>query len=179
MKGPLLFAGRYASDDNQWPLDSQYESRILRNFRPLRELIDPEFLTTELTSAACINSLQECDVEDTRNEYDKANKLLHFLLQSSIDNYERFVKCLRNTEQHHVAKILETDVGELMIIRRYANYSCDMTIMRINILIAIESLVSIIHMIMVKLQSKVNSYYLRNSNQHNLEIANYAVVTSC
>ena len=121
MKGTLLFAGRYASDNElykHWPLDSQYESRIIRNFQPLRELIETKCFTTELTSAECINSLQECDVEDTRNEYDKAKKLLHFLLQSSIAKYERFYMCLRKTKQHHVAKILENDVGELMIIRR-------------------------------------------------------------
>ena len=119
--GSLLFAGRYASDHKlykHWPLESQYESRIIRNFRQLRELIEVEEFTMALASAACINSLQECDVEDTRNDYDKAKKLLHFLLQSSIANYERFVMCLRKTSQHHVAEILETDVGELMIMRR-------------------------------------------------------------
>ena len=67
-----------------------------------------------LNSAKCINSLQKCDVDETRDEYDKVRKLLYFLLQSSIANYEDFVKRLKKTNQRLVAKILEDDVGELI-----------------------------------------------------------------
>jgi hypothetical protein len=119
-----LFVGRYASDDKlykRWPLDSEYESRIKRNFRELSELIETDFdFVTLLYPAACINSLQKCDVDDTPNEYDKPRKLLDFLLQSSIANYEDFVECLKKTNQHLVAKILENDVGELIVqVNRY------------------------------------------------------------
>ena len=120
-----LFVGRYASDDElykRWPLDSQYESRITRNFRKLTELIDTNVVFVDsLKSMACINSLQKCDVDETRVDYDKARKLLYFLLQSSIVNYENFVDCLKTTNQHFVAKIFETRVGELIVqVNRYS-----------------------------------------------------------
>ena len=69
---------------------------------------------------ACINSLQKCDVDETDIEYDKAGKLLDFLLQSSIANYEAFVACLKKTNQYHVAKVVDDDVGELIVqVNRY------------------------------------------------------------
>jgi Caspase recruitment domain len=113
-----LFLGRYASDDElykRWPLDSQYESRLTRNFRQLTELIEADVFSTELYSAACINSLQKCDVDETSDKCDKVRKILDFLLQSSIANYEAFVECLKKTNQGHVAKICENDVGELIV----------------------------------------------------------------
>ena len=76
--------------------------------------------TDVFVSAACVNSLQKCDVDDTLIEYDKARKLLYFLLQSSIANYENFVACLKKTKQRLVAKIIENDVGELIAqVNRY------------------------------------------------------------
>jgi hypothetical protein len=123
VKSNCLFVGRYASDDElykRWPLDSQYESRITRNFNKLTELIEADIFSNALNSVACINSLQKCDVDETCDEYDKARKLLYFLLQSSIANYEDFVKCLKKTKQHLVAKVLEENVGELIAqINRY------------------------------------------------------------
>ena len=110
-----LFVGRYSRDDEmnkRWPLDSQYESRIRRNFRQLSELIEADVFVNSLNSAACINILQKCDVDETRSKYDKARKLLDFLLKSSIANYEDFVECLKKTNLRHVAKILEERVGE-------------------------------------------------------------------
>ena len=111
-----LFVGRYASYDElykRWPLDSQYESRITRNFRELTELIKTDVVT--VNSMACINTLQKCDVDETHTDYDKAKKLLDFLLHSSIANFEGFVDCLKETNQGHVAKICENDVGELIV----------------------------------------------------------------
>jgi hypothetical protein len=113
-----LFVGRYASDDKlykRWPLDSQYESRITRNFRELTNLIEADTVfVNSLNSAACINSLQKCDIDETSVYYDKVRKLLDFLLQSSFANYEDFVECLKKTNQHLVAKIVEDEVGELI-----------------------------------------------------------------
>ena len=115
-----MFVGRYGSDDElykRWPLDSQYESRITRNFFQLTELIETDLvLTASLNSVACINSLQKSDVDETLYLQDKARKILDFLLQSSIVNFEDFVECLKKTPQRHVAKILETDVGELVVL---------------------------------------------------------------
>jgi hypothetical protein len=114
-----LFVDRYASDDElykRWPLDSQYESRITRNFGELGETIETDLVfTASLNSAKCINSLQKCDVDDTPIEYDKARKLLIFLLQSSIANYEDFVECLKKTNQRLVAKVFEKRVGEFIV----------------------------------------------------------------
>ena len=67
-----------------------------------------------LYSAACINSLQKSDVDEILKEYDKARKILDFLLQSSIANYENFVRRLKKSKQRHVAEILVEDVGELI-----------------------------------------------------------------
>ena len=78
-------------------------------------MIEADIYVTLLHSAACINSLQKHELDDTRIEYDKARKLLYFLLQSSIANFEDFVECLKKTNQHLVAKVLETRVGELIV----------------------------------------------------------------
>lgn len=77
-------------------------------------MIETDVFSTELYSAKCINSLQKCDVDEILKEYDKARKILDFLLQSSIANYEDFVECLKKTNQRLVAKVLENDVGELI-----------------------------------------------------------------
>ena len=70
--------------------------------------------TSMLFLADCINSLQTCEVDETSDEFDKARKLLDFLLQSSIASFENFVRCLRKTSQHPMAKVLETLVGKLI-----------------------------------------------------------------
>ena len=94
-------------------------------------MIDTDVFSTKLNSAACINNLQKCDVDETLHGHDKARKLLVFLLQSSLANYEDFVKCLKATPQRHVAKILENDVGELIAqvnrnfeSHRYSYHEC-------------------------------------------------------
>ena len=77
-----------------------------------------------LYSVAFINSLQRYHVNETLFEYNKVRVLLDFLLQSSIANYEDFVKCLKKSNQRLVAKVLETRVGELQYgPKRYRPYS--------------------------------------------------------
>ena len=80
--------------------------------RILVENLDPDSgLVREWGSKGCINHQQCQYFEQTSPRFKRNRKLLNFLSQRSVANYDLFVECLKICGQEHLAVKLDTSEG--------------------------------------------------------------------
>jgi Caspase recruitment domain len=84
--------------------------------RVLVEKLDPDSgLVREWGSKGCINRQQCRDIEQRSPQFKRNRKLLNFLSQRSVADYDVFVNCLKKCDQGHLAELLEISQGEYLI----------------------------------------------------------------
>jgi len=101
-----------ASDDGDWPLSRVQLRRLTVNLRRLVELMETRHgLLDNLTAVGCITSQQRQDVIETETTANRNRKLLDILSRRSMVHFDRFVTCLVDNGQPHVAELLSSDSG--------------------------------------------------------------------
>ena len=95
------------------PLDERQLSRVKVNWTSLAELITLEGgLVAKLYSRNCVTYIQRKSIESLGNDVDQNKRLLEIMLRKSVAVYNRFVECLQETQQGHVAAmLLNQDAG--------------------------------------------------------------------
>ncbi len=85
--------------------------------RFLVEKLDPDHgLVREWGSKNCINHRQCRDIEQTLPRFKRNRKLLNFLSQRSVADYDFFIVCLKTCGQEHLAEPLDISKGEYLMM---------------------------------------------------------------
>ena len=92
------------------PLDDQQLNRIKANWPSLTELITLEGgLLAKLYAIECITKIQKKSIESAGDDVDQNERLLEIMLRKSVADFNRFIECLQDTQQGHVASYLLTE----------------------------------------------------------------------
>ena len=100
-----------SNDDRSLNLGEQ--NMIMRNIHCFKELLKPvddcetKFLD-RLLAEECITHSQNETILEISTREGKIAKLFTVMLRRSYLHYQRFIKCLKSTYQHNMAKILES-----------------------------------------------------------------------
>lgn len=99
----------------EWPLTEKEMTSIDSNYVNLIDLLDMSELPGRLYSTGVINRAAR-DFSSTRPTPREQNKtLLEILRRCSLSSYWQTIRCLRETNQGHIAEILEAGCGWLFI----------------------------------------------------------------
>jgi len=92
------------------PLSDDQQSRLKRNYSTLVHLINSkDGLIGELYAADCITSLQKEYIESASRQSKSNERLIKIVVRGSETDYHKLIKCLYNTGQRHVSRILMDD----------------------------------------------------------------------
>jgi len=94
-------------------LDDKLLRRLRTNRDSLTEMIDLDGgLLIELLAAGCITMRQRCSIEAAGDAVKMNSRLLQMITCKSKANFNKFLKCLADTKQHHiVGMLLKEDAG--------------------------------------------------------------------
>ena len=108
----LTYSAALWHDENgtMRPLDDKQWNRIQVNWTSLSELIALEGgLVAELCAKNCVTNFQKQSIEGAGLSLQMNIKLLEIMSRKSVSEYNRFIGCLQQTQQGHVAAILLTE----------------------------------------------------------------------
>ena len=90
-------------------------NRILVHWTTLTELITLEGgLVAVLYARNCITYIQKKSIESAENDFENNKRLLEIMSRKSVADFNRFIECLQDTQQGHVAALLlYSDAGIL------------------------------------------------------------------
>jgi|SRR6218665_556300 len=102
-----------------WPLTDNETSILDTNRESLVDLVDCSDLLTRLYSRQVINGRQRETISSEPTNHRRNEILLDILRRRSINDYIQMVQCLHESNQSHVADILDKGGG-----RSSASYAC-------------------------------------------------------
>jgi len=94
------------TDDEISVLDTNRESLV--------DLVECSELLTRLYSAQVINGRQQETISSEPTNHGRNEILFDILRRRSIDNYRQVVRCLHESNQSHVAEILDNGGGRFI-----------------------------------------------------------------
>ena|SRR6218665_2454474 len=107
-----MFCVEYQSEyGDDWPLTDNEISILDTNQESLVDLLDCSDLLIRLFSAQVINGRQRETIFSEPTNYRRNEILLDIIRRRSIDDYRRMVQCLHESNQSHVAEILDKGGG--------------------------------------------------------------------
>src|SRR6218665_558206 len=102
------YKSEYGGD---WPLTENEISILDTNQESLVDLVDCSELLPRLYSAQVINRRQRVTISSEPNDLKRNEVLLDILRRRSVDDYRQVVQCLHESNQSHVAEILDKGGG--------------------------------------------------------------------
>ena len=96
---------------NDWPLTEKQISLLDANQEILVDLVDCSELLVRLYAAQVINRRQRVTISSEPNDIKKNEILLDIIRRRSIDDYRQLIRCLHESNQSHVAELLEKGGG--------------------------------------------------------------------
>jgi hypothetical protein len=103
----LLMSESYRCSDE--PLSCEKKSLLESLHSKLIELIDSGYLLYKLMAADCFSPRQNQYIESALSPDDRNSRLLDILKRGSESDFNKFIECLSETGQKHVASILRED----------------------------------------------------------------------
>jgi len=94
-----------------WPLGEKEVSTLDANEESLVDLLDTTDLLSRMFSTRVINRRQMEFIYSKPTSYEKNEELLGILRRSSLSNYWQTIKCLRSSNQSHIAEIFDKGGG--------------------------------------------------------------------
>jgi len=98
-----------------WPLTDNEISILDTNQESLVDLMDCSDLVIRLYSAQVINGRQRETISSEPTNHRRNEILLSIVRRRSIDDFRQVVRCLHETNQSHVAVILDKGGGRFNI----------------------------------------------------------------
>ena len=95
------------------PLDETVLNRIKLHWTTLTEIITLEGgLVAKLYAKNCISNIQRKSIESVDDGVKKNKRLLEIMSRKSAADFNRFIICLQETQQGHIAGLLlQEDLG--------------------------------------------------------------------
>src|SRR6218665_809919 len=110
----IVYISDYGGD---WPLTENEISILDTNRESLVDLVDCSELLTSLYSAQVINGRQLETISSEPTNHRRNEVLLDIIRRRSIDDYRQVVRCLHESNQSHVAEILDKGGGRFSTSR--------------------------------------------------------------
>ena len=98
-----------------WPLTDNETSILDTNRESLVDLMDCSDLLVRLYSAQVINGRQRDTISSEPTNHRRNEVLLDIIRRCSINDYRQVVRCLHESNQSHVAEILDKGGGTCKI----------------------------------------------------------------
>ena len=106
--GSLEYKEEFGGD---WPLREKEISILDANEECLVDLLDTRDLLCRMFSTGVINRRQMEYISSKPTSYEKNEELLGVLRRSSFSCYWQTIKCLRSSNQSHIAEIFDKGGG--------------------------------------------------------------------
>jgi DNA-binding beta-propeller fold protein YncE len=98
------------ADDNNKPLNDKMKKKLLANQAALVKLLDVRHgLLADLVAEDCITRRHKELVENASSQAQSNSLLLDIIMRGSQSDFSKFVRCLINSGQEHVCRILVED----------------------------------------------------------------------
>jgi Caspase recruitment domain len=112
-----LFAETWSSGNREeQPLDKATRKIIKQNWTALTRLLELDCgLVFKLYAAGCLRDSERDIVQEQQTAKQKKEKLLDILLRKSLAAFDAFVRCLEETEQRHILRLLDGTAGNSML----------------------------------------------------------------
>src|SRR6218665_2412890 len=94
-----------------WPLTAKQNSLLDINHGRLVDLLDSAELLVLLFSSLVINGRQKESISSKPTPHEMNHALLYILRRRSLGDYRKTINCLRQSNQSHVAEILDSGGG--------------------------------------------------------------------
>src|SRR6218665_793136 len=107
MKRLMCSVERKSEYGGDWPLTENEISILDTNQESLVDIMDCSDLLGRLYSAQVINGRQLETIKSKKRNHRKNEVLLDMLRRRSVDNYKQVARCLHESNQSHVADILD------------------------------------------------------------------------
>ena len=111
----LEYSDEFGED---WPLSENQISILNINHKSFVDLLELTDLLGLLYSSRVINSRQKESISSKPTSHEKNNALLGILRRRSLRDYKQAIGCLCESNQSHIAKILECGGGRTKVHRR-------------------------------------------------------------
>ena len=108
---------RRSEHGGDWPLTDNEISILDTNRESLVDVLDCSDLLIRLFSAQVINVRQRETISSKRKGHRKNEALLDILRRLSIADYRQVIRCLHESNQSHVAEILDNGGGRFSTSR--------------------------------------------------------------
>lgn len=108
----VLFAERGPQFVENWPLTEKETSVLDSNYYALIDILDTFELINLLYSKEVINKRHRNFISSKSTPEDRNEALLEILRRCSLYSYKQTIICLRESNQNHIAEILETGGGK-------------------------------------------------------------------
>ena len=112
MKPRMCSLERRFEYGDDWPIPENDLSILDTNRESLVELLDCSDLLTRLFSAQVINGRQRETISSESANYRRNEVLLDILRRCSINDYRQVIRCLHESNQSHVAELLDKGGGK-------------------------------------------------------------------
>src|SRR6218665_2870968 len=106
-----------------WPLEENQISILNVNHKRFVDLLELTDLLGLLYSSRVINSMQKEFISSKATSHKKNNALLGILRKLSLLNYRQAINCLHESNQSHIAEVLECG-GGMTTVHRRINFVC-------------------------------------------------------
>ena len=105
----FLCCSEYSSIfDGMWPLSSEHQHILVANTHSLLQyLAVDQDLTGKMAAAQCVTWKQLEIIMNTANMDERIRKLLRLMSRRSVHHFNKFIECVRNTQNHLVALLVE------------------------------------------------------------------------
>ena len=110
----IEYKSEYGGD---WPLTDNELSILDTNQESLVDLVDCSDLLIRLFSAQVINGRQRETIFSEPTNHRRNEVLLDILRRRSVDDYRQVIRCLYESNQSHVAEILDKGGGKFSTLR--------------------------------------------------------------
>jgi len=101
------------ADGTMRPLDTEQLKRISSSLKHLIEMIEWDSgLMAELYKDNCITTLQKMSIEPLPVT-SRTERLVQMMSCKSVGEFDKFLRCLIETGQHHVETLLRRNAGSL------------------------------------------------------------------
>src|SRR6218665_508426 len=122
MKRCVRSLEHYSECGDDWPLTDNELSILDINQESLVDLLDCSDLLIRLFSAQVINGRQRETISSEPTNHRRNEVLLDIIRRRSIDDYRQVVRCLHESNQSHVAEILDKGGGRFSTSRACVSY---------------------------------------------------------
>lgn len=118
MNTVLEYSTEFGED---WPLTKKEISILDTNDRHLVDLLELSDLLGRLYSSDVITSRQMDSISSKPTSHGKNEALLDILRRRSLRHYRKAITCLHQSQQSHIAEILEEGGGMIRVFHELVN----------------------------------------------------------